>query len=49
MKISAIEAATKFVADRFPNCDIALIAGSASIGEETVSPLIKVAGASRKV
>lgn len=37
MKISAIEAAMKFVNYKFPNCDIALLAGSASRGEETES------------
>jgi len=35
MRISAVDAARKFVQDKFPNCFTALLAGSASRGEET--------------
>ncbi|WP_162137281.1 nucleotidyltransferase domain-containing protein, partial [Paenibacillus senegalensis] len=37
MKDSAFEAALNFVNKRFPNCDISILAGSASRGEETDS------------
>jgi hypothetical protein len=35
MKITAIEAAIQFVNDEFPECEIAILAGSTSRGEET--------------
>jgi hypothetical protein len=35
MKITALEAAVQFVNDEFPECEIAILAGSASRGEET--------------
>ena len=37
MRISGITAANKFVKEKFPNCDIALLAGSVSRGEETIT------------
>ncbi|MCA1026041.1 nucleotidyltransferase domain-containing protein [Cytobacillus kochii] len=37
MIFSAIEAAVKFVEGNFPDCNIALLAGSASRGEETMT------------
>jgi len=37
LRISGIDAASKFVKEKFPNCDIAFLAGSASRGEETVT------------
>ncbi|MBS4220293.1 nucleotidyltransferase domain-containing protein [Bacillus sp. FJAT-49711] len=37
MRLSAIDAARKFVKEKFPNSDIAFLAGSASRGEETAT------------
>lgn len=37
LRISGIDVANKFVKDKFPNCDIAFLAGSVSRGEETVT------------
>jgi len=37
LRLSAIDAARKFVKEKFPNSDIAFLAGSASRGEETAT------------